>query len=255
MNFKLTRQERKQIFAGTLKVLRRPSKPDQEAGDQVIVSESRGGKHIVDRSTGVTVEILRQPRLWIVIKGWHLKQGEKEWQTDVTIHDLRETNRELASGIGGHPREAGLKTRSGTHVVHHNGEIVTQPKRVPTKAEQKEAWTPETERGYGGSAGRGLDQSDSDGQYVPATAVDDEALIQFAKDAEIPNLRRRMDQRKMEAGMRKEMRIAASHRRTKRQRARATQTVEIVIAHRDRTEEAVVEMRDGEVVSVTPAAA
>lgn len=221
MNFKLTRQERKQVFDGTLKVLRRPSKPDQEAGAKVVVSESRGGKHIVDRSTGRTVDIPPEPRLWIAIKGWHLKQGETEWQTDVTIHDLRETNRELASGIGGHPREAGLKTRSGTHVIHHNGEIIVRPKRVPTKAEQKESWTTETERGYGGSAGRGLDQSDADGQYVPATAVDDETLHGFADAAEIPNLRNRMHQRKQEEGMRKEMRIAGEHRRAKRQRARA----------------------------------
>lgn len=223
---KLTRQEREQVFNGTLKVLRRSSKPDQEAGAQVIVSETRGGKHIVDRQTGKTVEIPRQSRLWIVIKGWHLKQGSSEWETAVTIHDLRETQRELASGIGGHPREAGLKTRSGTQVVHRDGEIVVRDKKVPTKAEQKEAWTPETERGYGGSAGRGLDQCDADGQYVPATAVDDEALIQFGKDAEIPNLRCRMDQRKMEAGMRREMQVAAEHRRAKRQRARAAQVEE-----------------------------
>jgi hypothetical protein len=95
---KLTRQERRQVFDGTLKVLRRPSKPDQEAGAKVIVSETRGGKHIVDRSTGETVDLPRQPRLWIVVKGWHLKQGSTEWQTDVVIHDLRETQRELASG-------------------------------------------------------------------------------------------------------------------------------------------------------------
>lgn|GEM_PF-3021535 len=254
---KLTRQERKQVFDGTLKVLRRPSKPDQEAGAKLIVSQSLGGKHIVDRSTGETVDLPKQPRLWIVIKGWHLKQGETEWQTDVTIHDLRETNRELASGIGGHPREAGLKTRSGTHVVHHNGEIVVRPKRVPTKAEQKESWTPETERGYGGSAGRGLDQSDADGQYVPATAVDDETLNKFAAVAGDRNIGLRTMQRKRERGMREEIKVAGEHRRAKRQRARAaaTQSVEITIAHRDRTEEALVEMQGGEVVSVTPAAA
>jgi len=223
---KLTRQERKQIFDGTLKVLRRTSKPDQEAGARLIVSETRGGKHILDRSTGQTVDIPPEPRLWIVIKGWHLKQGSTIWETDVTIHDLRETNRELASGIGGHPREAGLKTRSGTQVVHHNGEIVTRPKRVPTKAEQRENWTPETERGYGGSAGRGLDQSDAEGRHVPATAVDDGALDRFAGAAEIPNLRRRMQHRKQEEGMRREMKVAAEHRRAKRQRARAAQEID-----------------------------
>ena len=226
----LTRDERRQVFAGSLKVLRRPVKPDQEAGAKLIVSQTKGGKHIVDRSTGATVDIPRQPRLWIVIKGWHLKQGSTEWETDVTIHDLRESNRELASGIGGHPREAGLKTRSGTQVVHRDGEIVVRKKAVPTKDQQRENWTPETERGYGGSAGRGLDQCDADGQYVPATAVSDATLREFATAAEIPNLRKRMDQRKMEAGMRREMQVAAEHRRAKRQRARAAQEVEAELA-------------------------
>jgi len=219
---KLTRDERKAAFAGSLNVLRRPEKPDQETGAKVVISETRGGRHVVDRETGATIDLPRQPRLWIVIKGWHLKQGETEWQTDVVIHDLRETNRELASGIGGHPREAGLKTRSGTQVVHRDGKIEVQLKRVPTKEEQRENWTPETERGYGGGSARGLDQRDTEGQHVPATAVDDATLNRFAADAEMPNLRRRMEQHKMEAGMRREMQMAAEYRRAKRQRARAS---------------------------------
>lgn len=233
MSLALTRQERKQVFAGTLKVLRRPSKPDQEAGAKLIVSQTLGGKHIVDRFTGATVDIPRQPRLWIVIKGWHLKQGSTEWQTDVVIHDLREFNRELASGIGGHPREAGLKTRSGTQVVHRDGEIEVRPKRVLSKTEQRENWTPETERGYGGSAGRGLDQCDADGAYVPATAVGDADLAEYSKAAEPVNIGLRTEQRKRERGMRREMEIAAEHRRSKRQRARAKQTLDVVIAHAD----------------------
>ena len=72
-------------------------------------------------------------------------------ETAVQIHDHRERHRVLANGIGGMPREAGLKTRSGTRVIHSAGEAKVVPKTVPSKEEQKENWTPETERGYGGS--------------------------------------------------------------------------------------------------------
>lgn len=226
----LTPEERKAVFAGRLKVLRRPQKPDQEAGTEMVVSWSRGGKHIVDRSTGATVDIPRQPRLWIVVKGWHLKQGEKEWQTDVVIHDVRETNRELSGGIGGMPREAGLKTRWGTTVIHRDGAINVRPKRVPTKDEQRENWTPETERGYGGSAGRGLDQRSAEGQYVPATAVDDATIRDFLKPKdeggggiEAANIGHRTKQRKRERQMGEEMKMAREYRKGNGSGARAAE--------------------------------
>lgn len=228
MTLQLTRQERKEIFAGTLKVLRRPSKPEQEAGAKIIISSTRGGRHILDRPTGATIAIPRQPRLWIVIKGWHLKQGSTEWETDVAIHDQREENRELASGsIGGMPREAGLKTRWGTKVIHRAGKVVVEPKLVPTKEQQQENWTPETERGYGGSGGRGLDQRSADGGHAPATAVDDAALAEFAKAVEVANIGLRTEQRKRERVMREEMRLAELR---KRKMTRASARVEAVLA-------------------------
>lgn len=209
---KLAKEERAQVFAGTLKVLRRPSpKPDLEPGEVLIVSSTRGGKQIVDRATGATVEIKPQPRLWITIKGWHLKAGDSEWETDVTIVDLRETHRVLSSGIGGHPREAGLRTRSGTRVVHRDGKVVTKPKTVPSVEQQKEHWTPETERGYGGSDE--LEYCESTGTMVPAAAVDDATLKRYADQAMMKNLRLQEDRRKREKGMRREMKLAAERRR------------------------------------------
>ncbi len=237
---KLTRSERKAIFDGTLKVLRRPKKPDQEAGHQIVVSKTRGGKQIVDRDSGETIDMPTQPRLWITIKGWHLKAGEKEWQTDVTIYDLREQNRVLSNGLGGIPREPGLKTRWGTKVVHNDGKVEVRPKRVPTKAEQRENWTPETERGYGGR--NGMERS-VDGDLVPATGVDDGTIKQFlapknegGRGIEKANIGRRLQQRKREEGMRREMKLAGEHRRTKRQQARAAvakPTLDVMVVDSD----------------------
>jgi hypothetical protein len=198
----LTRQERKAIFAGTLKVLRRSSKPDQEAGSEIVVSSTRGGRQVIDRETGKTVDLPRVSRLWITVKGWHLRAGQTEWETEITIHDRREDNRQLASGgIGGMQRPAGLKTRWGTEVIHRDGKVEVSDKHVPKTGEQRENWTPETERGYGGGGGRGLDERDSDGQVVPAPAVDDATLNDFARRIEKENRilrnQRRHDHRKM----------------------------------------------------------
>jgi hypothetical protein len=226
MRFKLTSAERAQVFDGTLKVLRRPSpKPDLEPGEQLVVSQTRGGKQVVDRDTGATVQIEPVPRLWITIKGWHLKAGDSEWETDVTIVDLRERHRVLSNGIGGHPRPAGLRTRSGTRVVHRGGKVVTRPKTVPSVAQQKEHWTPETERGYGGSDE--LEYCETTGTMVPAAAVDDATLKRFADEAMMKNLRLQMDQRKREEGMRREMRLAELR---KRKMTRAAARVEAELA-------------------------
>lgn len=179
--FKLTPAERREVFAGTLNVLRRRDKPDLEAGSDVVVSTTRGGRQVIDRDTGKTIEVEPIPRLWITIKGFHLRAGQTEWETDVTIHDHREDNRQLArGGIGGLQREAGLRTRSGTRVIHSAGEVKVVKKRVPKTGEQRENWTAETERGYGGGGGRTLDERDADGQVHPAPAVDDATLAEFA---------------------------------------------------------------------------
>lgn len=224
--FMLTREERKAIFGGTLKCLKRPKKPDQEAGAEIVVSSTRGGKQVVERDRDkrqklldqgkpVVIDVPSQPRLRIVIKGWHLKAGNTEWETDIEIRDQREQNRVLANGIGGIPREPGLKTRWG-QTVDSEGKV--RPKRVPTKAEQHENWTPETERGYGGRNGM---ERNSDGDLVPSTGVDDVELNRFADAALLANLERRASHRKRESTMREEMKLAGEHRRARRQRARA----------------------------------
>lgn len=206
--FRLTRDERKAAFRGTLKVLRRPVKPDLGPGEELILSTTRGGKQILDRSTGATIDMPKQPRLWITVKGWKLKPGSTEWETEVTIHDRREQNRHLATtSLGGIPREAGLKTRWGTTVA---ADGTVRDKRVPTREEQHENWTPETERGYGGR-GEGeipqeADKLGIEKAIVPATGVDDAALAEFSEEVEPSNLslreQRRREERKTAARLR-----------------------------------------------------
>lgn len=213
--FKLTRAERKAVFAGTLKTLRRPEKPDQEPGSAVVVSKTRGGKQVIDRDTGKTIDMPSLPRLWIVVKGWHLRAGSTEWETEITIHDRREQNRVLANGAGGHPQEAGLKTRWG-QTVDAEGKV--RPKRVPTKDEQHESWTPETERGYGGR--NGMERS-AEGDLVPASAVDDETLRRFREQVEEENQLLQNQRRMEEETMRREMEHAEEQRKGNRTGASA----------------------------------
>lgn len=208
--FKLMKDERHAVFAGTLKTLRRLHKPDQEAGAKVVVGWSRAGRQILDRDTGETIEIEREPRLWITIKGWHLRAGSTEWETSVTVHDRREHHRALANGIGGIPREAGLRTRWGTHVIHSAGEVKTLPKRVPKKDEQREHWTSETERGYGG---RGGVERDSDGELQPSGAVDDATLAEFARQVEEENQILRHQRRAEDRKLREEFALAEEVKR------------------------------------------
>lgn len=216
--FSLTREERKGIFAGTLKVLRRKDKPDQEAGTEIVVSSTRGGKQVVERDATkrqalldqgkeVVIDVPSQPRLWIVIKGWHLRAGQSEWETEIAIRDIREQNRALANGVGGMPKEPGLKTRWGTTVAN-DGSV--REKRVLTKAEQHENWTPETERGYGG---RNAMERSTEGDLVPANGVDDAALDAYAKSAAPANIGLRTQRRKRERQMRLEMRVAETRKR------------------------------------------
>ena len=205
----LTREERKQAFAGTLKVLRRDAKPDQEAGDVVVLSQTRGGKQVVERDERkrqqllderkpITVEVPKQPNLWIVIKGWHLKQGSTEWETDVAIHDRREPTRMLAGGIAtGLPREPGLKTRTHT------------PK---PKGEKIESWNSETERGYGGGGRSSVDE---------LAAVDDGTLNEFAAAVEEESAERRKCNHGRADTMRDKRKAAEETRRGNHSGARA----------------------------------
>ena len=202
MTLKLSRQERKQAFAGTLNVLRRPSKPDIEAGEAIVLSYTRGGKQVVERDERkrqqllderkpITVDVPKQPNLWIVIKGWHLKQGSTIWETAVTIHDRREPIRILSGGSPGTPSEPALKTRWG-RTVEKDG--IAHKKRVPKKGEQVESLTSETERGYGGGGRSAVDDRPAKGDPVSGESVDDAVLEHFACEVQDENaLRRRGD--------------------------------------------------------------
>jgi hypothetical protein len=227
---KLTRAERKQVFAGTLKVLRRPSKPDQEAGTKVIVSRTRGGVQVVERDERrrqqlldegkpVTVEIPSAPVLWFTVKGWHLKQGSTEWETAITITDLREPVRSLSGAVPtGVPREPGLKTRWGQTV---DTEGITRPKRVPPKGTQTESFTPESERGYGGGGGSALDERPAKGDAVSAEAVDDATLTDFARRVQEENELRRAQKPDMAEKLRSERKLIEERGRGNGSGARA----------------------------------
>jgi hypothetical protein len=186
----LTRKERSQVFAGTLNVLRRPKRPDLEPGETFVVSSTRARKQIVDRDNGATVDIPRQPNLWITVKGWKLKDGE--WEAPVSIHDVREPTRRLAAPPGGHSRQAGLRTRSGQTV---DAEGQTRPRRIPAKGEEVEHFTAESERGYGGSATTAIDE---------AAAVDDATLDEFTRRVQQENEIRRARKSDMAEKMREE---------------------------------------------------
>jgi hypothetical protein len=115
-------------------------------------------------------------------------------------------------------------------VIHSGGKIEVRDKKVPTKEEQRENWTPETERGYGGSAGRGLDQRSVNGGYVPATAVDDATIRGFLRPIdeggggiEKANIGLRTKQRKRERQMGEEMKMAREYRKGNRSGAKAAE--------------------------------
>jgi hypothetical protein len=217
MALKLTKEERRAVFDGSLKILRRPERP--EGDEPIIVSWAKGGKQIVDRSTGATIEVPREPRLWITLGGWRPRHGTLEWEAAVTIHDQREQHRVLANGLGGIPREPGLRTRWGERVIHVDGQVRVVPKKVPSKDELQERWTPETERGYGG---RRQMEMDADGRPQPATGVSDEDFERFLRPVESggygiedANIGARTLQRAKERKMGEEARLAQEYRRGK----------------------------------------
>lgn len=153
---KLTTEERKAIFSGDHRALKRKNKPDVKAGDKLILSWTRGGRQIVDRGTGQTIEIPRKPTIWIECMEPELREGG--WVVRIIGHDERQPLRLLAS-TPGPKQEAGLKTRW------------RNPDRVPKRGEERESWTLETARGYSGSGRTAID---------PAEGVDDDCLRTFA---------------------------------------------------------------------------
>lgn len=150
---RLTRDERSAVFRGDDRALRRSRRPKTEPGEVHILASTRGGRQVVDRETGATVEIPRKPTVWIEIHQVELRRGE--WLVRFGIHDERQPLRRLAPTPGPYS-EPSLKTRL----------------RKP-RSERGEPWTAETERGYG--AGRAA--------IDPLEAVDDATLAVFATQA------------------------------------------------------------------------
>lgn len=156
---KLTTDERRAIFGGDHRALKREKKPDVKKGDKLILAWSRGGKQIVSYETGATVDIPRKATIWIEYMEPELKEGG--WIVRFTAHDEREPLRLLASTPG--PRsEGGLKTRW------------RDPSKVPKVGEDTVSWTLESERGYSGSGRTAVDA---------AEGVDDDYLKLFAVEA------------------------------------------------------------------------
>jgi hypothetical protein len=186
---KLTRAERKAIFGGDYTALKRDRKPDIKAGEKLYLAWSRGGKQFVGRTErerqencGATIEIPRKPTVWIVFKQPNLKDGR--WVVEFEAHDEREPIRLLAAPSGAR-RESGLKTRA------------RKPEDVPKKGTETESWTPESERGYGGSGRSAIDE---------LAAVDDATLNDFTRrveeEGDLLRKKRRMDECKMQLEMR-----------------------------------------------------
>jgi len=157
-----------------------------EAGDCIVLAWSRGGRQVIDRQSGATVDVPRRPTIWIEIREPELRDGI--WLIRYAIRDRREPLRRLAPVPG--PRSSGLRTRQ------------RPAEAVPRRGEAREPWTPETERGYG--AGRvAIDQLE---------AVDDATLSAFAAEA------RRKRTESLEA-LGKESQEMSEELRRKRERA------------------------------------
>lgn len=219
---RLTREERKQAFAGTLNVLRRPTKPEQEPGHKIVLAYSGGGKQVLypgdhfeakearkqllAEGKPLTVDVPRQPSLWLVIKGWHLKEFEwdgeniKGWETAVEIKDLREPTR-LLSAPPSPPSEAGLKTRWGESVAV-DGKV--SERKVPPKGAQVENLTAETERGYGGGGRAAIDE---------AAGVDDATLDDYSRRVAEENELRQRGQHHRADALREESKVAREYRK------------------------------------------
>lgn len=185
MKLKLSRKERSAILRGDYTALRR-DKPYVKAGDTLVVSMTRGGRQIVDYDTGDTVDISRQPTVWLVFEQPVLKEGV--WVLRFRCEDHRQQNRVLMAGApSGVQRESGLKTRWRA------------ADQVPSKEAYRESWTSETERGYGGGGAAALDDN------VPDDAWYREDRIRREMDAK--NAQLQANQRNRQEILRGEARL------------------------------------------------
>lgn len=179
----LSKDERRGIFAGSDRALRRAIRPKIKAGDSLILAWSRGGKQIVDYDSGETIEIPRKPTVWIEFRAPELRDGT--WLLGFSIQDVRQSTRHLAATPGPR-RQAGLKTRweDGSN--------------VPAKGEETERWTAETARGYTGSARAAIDTlegvGDDDLQTFAAQARN--ARAEFRQELEVEQVELRAEARR-----------------------------------------------------------
>lgn len=213
--FKLSRDERKAVLAGELTKLKREGerKPDVTAGTTQVIAWSRGGpqffarsekerEKLVEEGKPLTVDIPREPVVWIEFREPQLKDGE--WETPFILRDEREPVRTLArSGAGaGSSRQSGLKTRWG-QTVNARGKV--RPKRVPKRGEETQSFTPLSERGYGG----GKSAADEREAVEDAWLAEDARHRRVEEENELLRQRKRMEQGRM----RKEFRLAETRKR------------------------------------------
>lgn len=168
---KLTRDERRAIFAGDYRALKRKSRPTVKAGNKLVLSWTRRSRHVADRATGTVVEIPRKPAVWIEFREPEVKDGI--WLIRFSAHDGRQPLRLL----GGTPS--------------------------PRADNDEAGWTPDTERGYVGSARAAIDLVE---------AEDDETLRGRAAEARCDRAEFRRELEEQNADL-------AAEARRKRERA------------------------------------
>lgn len=179
---KLTSSERRAVFAGDYRALKRKAKPDVKRGQKLILAWSRGGRQVVDRATGETVAIPRKPTVWIECGEPELREGG--WIVRIVGHDERQPLRLLASTPGPHS-PPGLRTRW------------RNPDHVPKRGEEREPWTAETARGYTGSGRTAIDTGEG---------VDDDYLRTLSAEAQNRHADFRETRRRENADLREDAR-------------------------------------------------
>lgn len=183
-SFTLTPDERRRIIASDSTALKRDKDPGDIEGQVVPVLRQRAHRrpvYDVPKFSGQRVDIVgtqdlpEHLRLWIVIgKVTHvLKSGKSRWTITFTIHDERQTERVLRAGVPiGPKKEPGLKTRQRT-----------SPEKPRKKGEGVGSFTPETERGYGGSGPGALDHGGVDDEELHRQKVkSDERFAKFREE-------------------------------------------------------------------------
>ena len=192
---KLKPEERKAIFAGDNRALRRKEQPEVREGQTLVLAWSRGGKQFVERNeearkkaaaagAKLTIDIPRKPTLWIEMAEPRLRDGE--WLIEFKINDHREPMRLLAPPPSP-KREPGLKTRW------------RPPEQVPKRGKEREYFTAETERGYGAGGRSAVDEREG---------VDDATLAEYARRIEEENELRQSSRKTTGHLMAEEMRLA-----------------------------------------------